>query len=171
MAEVIKQLTPQKNGRKKPRDYTYFERNGYNIYGHPDMVITCIKCNETKNQKHFGVRWRDQHNIRHLLNVCNPCKGYDASVRKKIKKELKGPIPKVCEICEKINYKIQIDHNHYTEKFRGFLCNSCNSSIGKFNDDPSMVIKAIKYLMKDGYYDKQEVSLKLRTLASELDNV
>ena len=77
MAEIIKQIIPSrdfKNNNHRPRDYTYFVRDGYNIYGHPDMVIACIVCNETKNQKNFNVRWSDQYNIRQLYNTCKECK-------------------------------------------------------------------------------------------------
>ena len=176
MAEIIKQIIPSKdfkNNNHRPKDYTYFVRDGYNVYGHPDMIITCSKCNETKNQKHFGIRWSDQYGIRDLRNICYPCKRYDNNIITKIRRTLNTSPPEVCDICKRSNSnkKMQIDHNHHTEKFRGFLCNSCNSSIGKFNDDPFMVIKVIKYLMKDGYYDKREISLKLKALASELDNV
>jgi len=168
---VIRQVELLENRRHRPRDYTYFERKGYKIYGHPDMIITCIRCNETKNQKHFGIRWSDEYDIRTLLNLCNTCKNYNSKILQKIKKELNLPIPNECDICEKPDVnKIQIDHNHHTEKFRGFLCNPCNTSLGKFKDDPFMMIKVIKYLMKDDYYDKREVALKLRGLASELEN-
>lgn len=33
-----------------------------------------------------------------------------------------------------------------TEQFRGYICNSCNLGIGKFNDDPAVVWRAFIYL-------------------------
>ena len=45
----------------------------------------------------------------------------------------------------------QIDHCHEKEKhgeihIRGLLCSKCNMGLGSFNDDPSLMFKAIEYL-------------------------
>ena len=41
-----------------------------------------------------------------------------------------------------------MDHCHKTKKFRGWLCNQCNFSIGGLGDDVEGVIKALNYLCK-----------------------
>ena len=40
----------------------------------------------------------------------------------------------------------RLDHNHGTGEFRGFLCDSCNTGLGKFRDDPDLLARAIDYL-------------------------
>lgn len=40
------------------------------------------------------------------------------------------------------------DHDHKTGKFRGVLCNSCNSGLGYFQDNPELLQKAIQYLSR-----------------------
>ena len=40
----------------------------------------------------------------------------------------------------------RLDHNHGTGEFRGFLCDSCNTGLGKFGDDPDLLARAIEYL-------------------------
>lgn len=41
---------------------------------------------------------------------------------------------------------LAVDHCHKTGKIRGLLCNTCNTALGKFKDDPSILQSAINYL-------------------------
>jgi len=150
-----------------------YERNGHVIIGHEDMIMQCISCNEWKNQKHFSPKFLDRFGRRKLRNTCTPCELADFQVRRELQKA-HGPA-KSCVICDMLGIKnseasIFLDHNHKTLKFRGWLCSGHNNAIGKFKDDPLAMIMGIKYLMTDEYYNKREVALKLRGLASELEN-
>ena len=65
-----------------------------------------------------------------------------------------------CAICNEENFtrekgthnnksvpmSLAVDHNHKTGQVRGLLCNGCNTSLGKFKDDPILLEKAIQYL-------------------------
>jgi hypothetical protein len=42
-----------------------------------------------------------------------------------------------------------VDHCHRTHRIRGLLCSRCNTGIGKFNDDPGLLMRAAKYLSKE----------------------
>jgi len=44
---------------------------------------------------------------------------------------------------------LAVDHCHETDKVRGLLCRRCNQAIGKFNDDPDLLQKAVDYLKKE----------------------
>ena len=56
----------------------------------------------------------------------------------------------VCAICGRTaagnKTSLFVDHCHKTGKVRGLLCLDCNTSLGRFNDDPNLFRKAIKYL-------------------------
>lgn len=55
-----------------------------------------------------------------------------------------------CAICVN-NFKncvSNIDHCHKTGKIRGILCNNCNLFLGKFKDDPILVLKSLYYLLR-----------------------
>jgi Recombination endonuclease VII len=58
----------------------------------------------------------------------------------------------ICEICGTNtpggNGGWLVDHNHKTKKFRGILCNSCNSILGFSKDQIKVLNSAILYLRK-----------------------
>ncbi len=57
-----------------------------------------------------------------------------------------------CKICGKQHDpslkrgRLYVDHCHITGEIRGLLCGGCNSAIGYFNDDVSLLEKAITYI-------------------------
>ena len=50
-----------------------------------------------------------------------------------------------CQICG-VGGKLHLDHCHNTGRIRGLLCMRCNTAIGRMNDDPDLLKKAIAYL-------------------------
>jgi hypothetical protein len=60
-------------------------------------------------------------------------------------------IPFECPVCGKrtiagVTSKIVLDHNHITGTPRAWICDSCNTGIGRFKDDIALLQKAIKFL-------------------------
>ncbi len=51
--------------------------------------------------------------------------------------------------------RLCLDHNHKTGNIRGLLCHDCNTGIGKFKDDPDMMMAAMLYLE-----EHSEISIK-----------
>ena len=59
----------------------------------------------------------------------------------------------VCPICEKqtiVNVTVRIvpDHSHKTGKGRAWICDSCNTGLGRFKDDIALVEKITEYLKR-----------------------
>ncbi len=60
-------------------------------------------------------------------------------------------VPFECPVCKKrtiagVTSKVVLDHNHINGSARGWICDSCNTGIGRFKDDESIVIRALEYL-------------------------
>ncbi len=58
----------------------------------------------------------------------------------------------VCAVCKKPPTKdnsrgtLAVDHDHLTGTYRGLLCTNCNTGIGSFFDDPTLLENAAEYL-------------------------
>lgn len=59
------------------------------------------------------------------------------------------PCPERCECCDGLPGKkaLNLDHDHETGLFRGWLCSKCNAAIGGLGDTIKGVKKALRYLV------------------------
>lgn len=55
------------------------------------------------------------------------------------------PMPEACELCKR-RRKLQLDHDHKTKKFRGWLCRPCNTAIGILGDNRQGLLEAVAYV-------------------------
>lgn len=79
-------------------------------------------------------------------NTCKECSRQLSQVRKELKQNNPPPPSGPCPICNIHTESWILDHCHYGNSFRGYICNSCNLGIGRFNDDIFLLQKAIDYL-------------------------
>lgn len=57
------------------------------------------------------------------------------------------PKPNKCEVCGESG-RIVLDHNHKTNKFRGWICHNCNVTIGFAKENATRLALLINYLKK-----------------------
>ncbi|NBP03241.1 MAG: hypothetical protein EBU90_24715 [Proteobacteria bacterium] len=69
-----------------------------------------------------------------------------ASIRRCLHKKAPSK-PKLCECCKKTPIKWCLDHDHETNKFRGWICERCNTGLGKLGDNIEGIVKALNYLL------------------------
>ncbi len=108
--------------------------------------IYCKVCRIPEN-----VRW---HKIRKPRRLHSTLTMYQLSFTRKDFEQLLLQQGGVCAICGEVETatkpggvkRLCIDHDHNTKKVRGLLCTRCNSGLGWFRDDPTLLAKALEYL-------------------------
>lgn len=59
--------------------------------------------------------------------------------------------PFECPVCGRrtiagVTSKVVLDHNHKTGKGKAWICDTCNTGIGRYGDDPERIRRALTYL-------------------------
>ena len=112
-------------------------------------LIECVKCGESKPPSEYYLY---EHSTQSgARRMCRTCYIDTVTVVRALRRENRYPDNPVCECCgahaDKAG-KLQLDHDHKTNKFRGWLCKSCNVSIGGLGDDIPGVERGLAYLRK-----------------------
>ena len=102
----------------------------------------CRICKKEKPIEEFHKHIRYKDNMDSRCKVCR-CKK-EKQVR--VIHKTAPPKPDVCECCFKVPEKWHLDHDHKTNKFRGWLCEPCNIRLGLFGDSIKGLNVAINYL-------------------------
>ena len=105
------------------------------------MFVLFVK---ERYQQHNGYRLRVNTN-------CKDCSNKESKIRTNLKKQHKQPnYLEKCPQCDKICYEKsedipegvdgtngpwQLDHDHSTTEFRGYLCKKCNTGTGLVGDN------------------------------------
>ena len=120
---------------------------------------TCIKCNTYKETSEFPFRELEGTSRR---SICKECAVQNQKLVNELKKIYPQPLDSnyACPCCDKIEKELReygrwqnmsvwtLDHDHKTKTFRGWICNSCNNALGRFEDNTETLDRVIKYLNK-----------------------
>ena len=133
--------TCAKCGITKPFDFFYKEKRNKT----DGRQGACIEC-KILNSANYYKKNTDQ--IKNKVRNYNYIKDYGITIADydKLFAKQNG----FCAICGSDkgwrNYRLAVDHNHETGEVRGLLCDNCNTGLGMFKDNPSLLAKAINYL-------------------------
>lgn len=113
---------------------------------HPDRVKAAGKKWRSKNREKERATSRRHYakNIEARREAVWDAKGIPRPTR---------PRPGLCEMCAGVNADgkaLSLDHCHEKNVFRGWLCNKCNTGIGKLGDNLAGALRAVAYLEKNG---------------------
>ena len=146
-----------------------------NLKGIPEGQYICSTCKQTKDSTEFhwyeqttDGRGRGGNGKRKRVNgSCRECRNKLANETRNLKKEVLGFVPQpeygeLCEACHRPVYANQsdipqgvdgtyawmFDHCHDTVRFRGWICNPCNTGFGLLGDNAESVKYRLKYLIQ-----------------------
>lgn len=85
--------------------------------------------------------------------LANPERHRKNSYRAKLKKAFKLSMEEYeamvvaqdgkCKICRRRSeQRLDVDHDHVTDRIRGLLCRQCNTALGLFGDNPEVLRRA-----------------------------
>ncbi len=137
-------------------------KNGFNLVRRievytmsvPIGTCVCSYCNVEKDNSHYQFylnRISPEGQRLRTNRVCRDCRVKDAKEKKVAEKKApqRPPLPYPCENCKKpivTSKTLQLDHDHVTLEFRGWLCKECNISIGNLGDNVRGMVQAALYL-------------------------
>ena len=107
-----------------------------------ETIQECNRCNETKSVTDF---YKHPEMASGRFSVCKACYTSRENLKVRLKKGYNSLMTDHCECCGQTDVKLQLDHCHETEKFRGFICRSCNMTLG-INGDTYASIKEADWL-------------------------
>jgi len=126
--------------------------------GKPYDIKICNMCHLLKDMDEFSINQTDAKGRKTRRPSCIECrkeidrKPLLSSERKKLDKiKPKGVF--TCPICKKtstvgVTANLVRDHDHDTGLGREWICDSCNTGLGRFKDNIETLEEAIEYLKK-----------------------
>tara|TARA_R110000772_G_scaffold7145_1_gene24474 strand:+ start:61 stop:501 length:441 start_codon:yes stop_codon:yes gene_type:complete len=93
-------------------------------------IRVCTKCNVQKTTKDFYDNGSNSNGVRKRGN-CIDCYQKSNNMRARLEAGFSALKTDYCECCGNSDCKIQMDHDHDIDTFRGFVCASCNTVMGK----------------------------------------
>jgi hypothetical protein len=120
----------------------------------------CNVCHKLKKTTDFAKNQNAKNNRSVRRPSCKDCRikmeGIRVSRGERLKWLKKKPAnePFECPICGKrtiagITSKVVLEHDHRTGKAGGWICDSCNTGLGRFKDDIELLKRAIEFLKKN----------------------
>lgn len=120
----------------------------------------CNVCHKLKKTTEFEKNQNGKDNRSVRRPSCKTCRitmngiGISISDRKQWLKKKPNLEPFQCPICKKrtiagITSKVVLEHNHLTGKVGAWICDSCNTGLGRFKDDINLLKNAIEFIKKN----------------------
>lgn len=129
--------------------YTFFKSNEP---VKPEATQKCISCKEERPLHFFNKDFAGDNS--RLRSVCRVCNWNSRQFLSDLRETLVQPFwdedagqgdPCQRPGCGRTDRKLTLDHDHDTKEPRGWLCPSCNLSIGQLGDKKENMFETIEY--------------------------
>jgi Zn finger protein HypA/HybF involved in hydrogenase expression len=101
------------------------------------------------NRKFYREDLLEKHRVIRRPS-CEQCRSKKQKIFNRDKKFYKKPITLECPICLDIvdGKYARLDHSHDTGKIRGWLCDNCNTALGKLKESTEVIQRALNWVNK-----------------------
>lgn len=135
--------------------------SGYNpntIYGKPipEETKVCRDCGREKpisafeiNRKFYRADLPEKHYVIRRP-ACKKCRATKKPINPEQKKLFQRPDTLICPICGDLvkGSYARLDHSHETGDVRGWICDNCNTGLGKLKESVAVLRRAINWIEK-----------------------
>lgn len=158
-------------------DISYIEVIAIRKTGKTFETKICNICHIVKEMKDFDRNQTDAKGRFTTRPSCKSCRvGIDgAAMLPSEKKRMDKSRPEgifICPICHKtsiawVTANLVRDHDHVTGMAREWICDSCNTGLGRFKDDIKLLKELVEYLEK--HADTKEELKTLKKIEKKVD--
>ena len=124
--------------------------------GFPNFI--CNRCFVLKPETAFSINQTDARGNKTRRPSCRECRlDIDRrTISASMHRAIEAQRPRTgtlwqCPLCRKmgivkVNMEVRPDHDHRRGRFRSFLCDSCNTGLGRFMNGENLLNNAITYI-------------------------
>ena len=138
---------PTRRKKRKAR-IDFHIRNGIKMEGKKDDMRECRDCHKILSVTEFTTHGNRSDGAFYLRSNCRECMS-DQNAESWAVKKTAPPKPERCDCCHGKTKKLHLDHVHGTTAFRGWICNNCNTGVGKLGDNLEGLAQAAIYMEND----------------------
>lgn len=136
---------------KKSKELSFFHKNKWTKDG---CSSWCKECKREYGRSDKSIKklkeWQSNNKDKiKLFGLRSKLKKYNLTEQEFLNLKIKQN--NSCGICFRFfddKTQVCIDHDHETNKVRGLLCINCNTALGSFKDNITILNNAIRYLTK-----------------------
>jgi len=133
--------------KRRKANKEFHIRGELKIKGKKDDMRECKVCRKILPLIAFTTYGSDR-GVYDLRKYCRECHSKQRA-EVEIARKTAPPKPDRCARCHKKEEKLQLDHIHGSTTFRGWLCGTCNTGMGKLGDNLEGVLQGAIYLEND----------------------
>lgn len=99
----------------------------------------------------YQKKWYQQNKVKHRQSSRRAQLKRDYGISWEEFEQLQRTQEFKCLICQTIPDRLVVDHCHSAGHVRGLLCDGCNTGLGMFKDNPTILQSAINYLQEKSH--------------------